>query len=146
MSTRLVVIACGARKGPEPIAAGYLYEGSLFKAARKAALASGQDWMILSAKYGLLDPRRVIAPYEATIRTQADKRALAVILIGQHKAYDGREVEAWVPHRYVEAMYMAGVNVTAAPLTGLGIGQQMKWFADYARDERLLVHAPRELA
>ena len=133
----LVVIACGARKGPEPIAAGYLYQGSLFKAARKAALASGQDWMILSAKHGLLDPRRVIAPYEATIRTTADKRALAVTLIGQLPLYDGREVEAWVPRRYVEAMYMAGVNVATAPLTGLGIGQQMKWFADYAKTVRI---------
>ena len=133
MSTRLVVIACGARKLTEPAPAGLMYQGSLFTKARDAAIASGKDWMILSAKYGLLERTTVIEPYEATIRTPWDKHVLSRIVKGQ---YDGRPVEAWVPQRYLEAMLMAGVNVVDAPLKGLGIGRQMKWFNDYA-NERL---------
>ena len=63
----IVVIGCGAAKRETPCPAADLYTGSLFKMAKRLALNIGCDWYILSAKYGLLAPRKIIAPYESTL-------------------------------------------------------------------------------
>jgi len=43
-----------------------LYISDWFLKARRYAEASGCDWLILSAQYGLVAPDRVIAPYNRT--------------------------------------------------------------------------------
>lgn len=120
-----IVIACGRRKATRPAPAPELYTGSLFRAASRSAVATGRPWLILSARHGLLDPATIIAPYEATITNRADIAALAELVASQH---DGTPLEAWVPARYLAALRLARVPVTATPLAGLGIGQQLAWF------------------
>lgn len=53
----LVVIPCGSRKLGRRARAADLYVGSYHRACRRAADALGPDrQLILSARYGLLDP------------------------------------------------------------------------------------------
>lgn len=65
---RLALIACGKAKLDHAAPARELYTGSLFRAARRHA-ESGRyaSYRILSAQHRLLDPDRVIEPYDRTI-------------------------------------------------------------------------------
>ncbi len=73
---RLIVVGCGRSKTAEPAPAMDLYNGSLSRAAIGYAKASGADWVILSAKHGLISPERVIAPYDFTAAQRLSARAL----------------------------------------------------------------------
>ena len=129
-----IVIACGARKidTRQPVPAADLYTGSLFRAAKAAAQARTQqagEWLILSAKHGLIHPAAPISPYEATIRSQSDVQALAALIASQP---DPGPIEAWCPARYRAALQQAGRTITAAPLAGVGIGHQLQWLTHTA--------------
>jgi hypothetical protein len=73
----LVVVPCGAAKvwakrpGAGPTAARDAYTSSHFKAQRRYAEARGDRWVILSAKYGYLDPRNPIEDYDVTFHDPA---------------------------------------------------------------------------
>jgi hypothetical protein len=64
--SRLVVVPCGKSKvwdrephrGPTPAREAYV--GNLFKVGRRYAEAFSDEWVILSAKYGLIQPDFVI--------------------------------------------------------------------------------------
>jgi len=59
----LILVGCGARKLAHAAPAKDLYTGPLFRAARAYAEAHADAWYVLSAKYGLVHPDRVIEPY-----------------------------------------------------------------------------------
>lgn len=67
--TPLVIVACGAKKVEEPINAGRLYTGALFRSSYSwACSAVGRNRVrILSAKYGLLHPDDLVAPYDVRL-------------------------------------------------------------------------------
>ncbi len=77
----LVILACSQKKGPNPVAARELYLGSLFKLGRKFAEVHHFDYVIISAKYGLLNPEQVIAPYDQRIANLADVRRVREMVI-----------------------------------------------------------------
>ncbi|MFF2363867.1 DUF6884 domain-containing protein [Streptomyces sp. NPDC058122] len=61
----LLVIPCGSRKLDHPARAADMYIGSYHRACRRTADAlRPQRLIILSARYGLLDPDDVIEPYD----------------------------------------------------------------------------------
>lgn len=60
----IVVIPCGGKKRNGFHPAKDLYVGSYFVACRRAAEALGAPWVILSGKHGLVEPGRILAPYE----------------------------------------------------------------------------------
>lgn len=109
-----------------------LYQGELFKRARRVAEQWGDRWYILSAEHGLVDPTQYLAPYD---------KALSKMTRDQRKSWS-REV-AWTittilepdedvvifagtPYRefLVPELERAGHRVFV-PLAGLGIGQQL---------------------
>lgn len=127
----VVVIACGATKTDHPRPAAELYTGALFTAARRAVLADGRAWLILSAEHGLVHPLEVLAPYERVLGNQPDDLArLAGLIRTQNPP---AVVEAWTPTRYTTALAQGGVQVAGTPLRGLGIGQQIGWLTNHAR-------------
>lgn len=63
----IVLVGCGKTKLSHAAPAKDLYTGPLFKKARAYAERVGDAWRILSARYCLLNPERVIEPYEATL-------------------------------------------------------------------------------
>jgi len=125
----LVLIPCGKVKATEPRPARDLYLGSSFRLARTAAEADGRRWAILSALHGIVDPDKVLVPYDRTLDTRAHRDALVRRL--QMQPNPG-PVEAWVPSRYLAALRAARITVVAAPLDGLTMGWRSHWFKDHA--------------
>ena len=68
--TRVLIVGCGAAKLDRAAPARELYTGSLARAARRHAEASGLPWRILSSEYGLVLPDQVIGPYDRHMRSR----------------------------------------------------------------------------
>lgn len=66
----LVIVTCGVKKHRHPRPAGELYLGSFFKLQKQFALTCGDDWLIVSARHGLLDPSAVTRPYHQRLDEQ----------------------------------------------------------------------------
>lgn len=64
---KVALVGCGRAKGPSRAQAMHLYRGGLFRAAIDFATATHAGVYIVSAKHGLIDPERVIEPYEFSI-------------------------------------------------------------------------------
>jgi hypothetical protein len=134
---RLIIIACGARKAECVEApAGDMYVGSYHRAARRAADAistPGDRVMILSARYGLLDPADRILRYEMrlgsrgaiiaqSLREQAEQLGVldtVQVVVLAPAAYGTLAAQVW-PHAQLA---LAGTR---------GIGDQMARFAALA--------------
>jgi hypothetical protein len=66
MVDRVTLIQCTGSKRDRPAAAWMLYDESrYFRRQREWAVARGNPWFILSAKYGLLEPSALIDTYDA---------------------------------------------------------------------------------
>lgn len=64
---RIGLVGCVKSKGTRPAPAQDLYTSPLFAGRRRWVEQTCERWFILSAKYGLLTPERVIAPYDQTL-------------------------------------------------------------------------------
>lgn len=128
---RVALVGCGKVKMMTPQPAKDLYIGPLFKAARAYAEQQCDDWVILSAKHGVVLPDNVIEPYDQRLssmrlRDQEDwarkanqrlryrYRGLQVQFIG----LAGEEYLDWLGGEIIE------------PLKGMGIGTRIKFLRD----------------
>lgn len=64
----IYIIACSKEKRQHEAPARDLYISRNFKLRRKLAEAYADQWFVLSAQYGLLEPDSVIAPYDKNLR------------------------------------------------------------------------------
>lgn len=146
-----VLIGCVSRKEPTARAAKDLYRTELFSRRRAYAEASGRPWLIVSAQYGLLDPDRVIEPYDVKIsdldltRRQTLARRIADQLEQRFGALDDATFEVHAGDEYMQ-MLAAGVSPRGAhlvnPLRGLRIGEQLVWYGRRLRRAK----APPDIA
>ena len=67
------LVACVKAKRKEASRAEDLYISQLFRKCRRVAEGKYGVWYILSAEYGLLEPSRVVEPYEKTLRASNKK-------------------------------------------------------------------------
>lgn len=58
----MFLVSCVGDKHSKPLPARELYRSDWFLKARAYVEAQGEEWFILSAKYGLVSPDQVIAP------------------------------------------------------------------------------------
>lgn len=63
-SNTVTLIQCVASKADNAMPAEDIYQGTYFEAMFGYAEAAPRPYYILSAKYGLLDPKKVIEPYD----------------------------------------------------------------------------------
>lgn len=68
MAKFLFILGCSNKKADTARCAGDLYLSDRFLAAKKIAKKFSSDWLILSAKYGILDNKRTIDPYDVSIK------------------------------------------------------------------------------
>ena len=134
MAKKLALVACVSKKQRSPKPAQDLYSSDWLRKASADARRMSDEWYILSAKYGLLAPHKVIAPYDETLKSRRaparrtwSKRVLrdlatvlqpgdrVVILAGK----DYRE--------YLLSGIRAMGSVVEIPMKGLRIGQQLSW-------------------
>jgi uncharacterized protein DUF6884 len=114
-----------------------MYRGQYFLACWNAAatLAEGNVY-ILSAKYGLLPPGKVIAPYDLTVGQPGAVTADEVRSQARDLGIAGRAVVALCSARYAQ-LCRAVWPAIDTPLAGLGIGQQLHVLAETRRAARL---------
>ncbi|MGW9031741.1 DUF6884 domain-containing protein [Streptomyces sp. NPDC055722] len=123
---------CGSAKRSVASEAERLYTGSYHGACRAAAdalTAAGGTVLILSALHGLVPLNQVIEPYE--LRMGQSGSVTAEHLRAQAWALgvdDAREVTVLAGAAYTRAARAVWPDA-AAPLTGLGIGRQMRALA-----------------
>lgn len=132
----LIVVSCGKAKvwdrypNAGAVAARDAYVSSLFKVCRRYAEAAGVPWVILSAKYGFLEPTEPITQYNVAFGKSQDAitndalqrqwterfgHVRGVISLAS-KAYDARLTQA------------IGEGVTLeTPLKGMGLFQRTGW-------------------
>lgn len=127
-------MSCVGKKRERKCAARDLYVSDWFCKARRYAEASGCVWFILSAKYGLLPPDRVVAPYDLTLNTMrvADRRAWAERVVRQlakevpvltHVVFlAGERYREYLARHFADS----GIAVSI-PMKGLRIGEQLSW-------------------
>ena len=135
----LVVVPCGKAKiwqkhpNAGPTSAELAYTGAPFKVNREFAKAKGDHWVILSAKYGCIEPDFLIPEdYNVSFR---DRRSHPIEInalqkqIGEAKydrfdqviALGGREYTA-----KVRAAFDGTSVVVETPVEGLPIGKMMR--------------------
>lgn len=64
---RIGLVMCSRSKRPVPSAARDLYDSPRYLRDRAKAEATCDAWLILSGMYGLMDPNRVIDPYDLNL-------------------------------------------------------------------------------
>lgn len=130
----ILLISCVSRKQNLACLAKDIYISDWFRKARQYAEASGCRWFVLSAKYGLVKPDQMIAPYNQTLNKMSvlERREWASKVFEELTL-----VVPEMPHviilagnRYREFLIRHltdhGVLVSV-PMKGLGIGKQLSW-------------------
>lgn len=135
----LVIVPCSARKiwdkepqrGPTP--AKDAYTGPLFRLARRFAETYGYPWIILSAKYGFIEPDHVIpGNYDVTFRDPKTNPVTVDILrrqVEEKKLYRYQKLIVLGSKYYVDMVRRAFQNYNIeieAPLEGLPIGKMLR--------------------
>ena len=85
--SRVTVVACSKLKLNEAAPAIELYTGPIFRSSIDVAKADGLPILILSTRYGLLDPTDVIEPYELSYQamTPSEREKLVGVLRKQSR-------------------------------------------------------------
>ncbi|MGY1709091.1 DUF6884 domain-containing protein [Geodermatophilus sp. SYSU D00758] len=135
-STRVVLVGCSSSKASAARPAAELFTGAAFMKARDLARSSGAHWYVLSAKFGLLDPAEVVAPYDVYLPDQpASYRAAwgawVVAQLGVRHELSGAVVEVHAGRAYCDPLRapLAAVGATLVePLAGLKQGERLAWY------------------
>lgn len=130
------LVGCGRTKAPSERPAKELYLGTLFRSARAYAEASCDEWVILSARHGVLLPDDMVEPYE---------RSMSSMRLSEREAW-GQRVSSTLNQRYrglqvryvglAGAEYLNYLRLQAPldqPLQGMGIGARIKYLREAAK-------------
>jgi hypothetical protein len=139
---RIALVGCVKQKLEHPAPARDLYTSDLFRKRVAHAAATCGSWLILSAKHGLVDPDRVLAPYDLeTKRLPAVERCawssrVLQKLLGRFGSLEGLTFEVHAGREYWDYGLATGLRAVGAkfenPLEGLSIGQQKSWYLRHA--------------
>jgi hypothetical protein len=138
----LCLVGCGKAKLSRRAKAKALYTGNLFRAARAWA-ENCDEWRIVSARYGLVDPETVLSPYEHRLEPKEAAQwgqAVANSIIGEFLECGPVTVVILAGEDYAHPI-MSGLRASGdtwrcnivdvvAPLRGLGLGKRLAWLAD----------------
>lgn len=128
---RIGLVACSKNKLAAPAPAKELYQGQLFKAAREYCEQNYDTWLILSALHGLVSPGEIIAPYDITLNNMGTKKRYrwAEKVYQQIKSL-GLQHDYYFHAGMMYREYLQLYFKFQAPLEGLGIGRQLKWYKE----------------
>jgi hypothetical protein len=137
-ATRIRLVGCSRTKASGPRPAAELFLGAGFGKARDYAMALGGPWYVLSAKYGLLHPDDVVAPYDVYLgdRPEGYRSAWGEWVVAQlADRYDlrGAVVEVHAGRAYVGPLAVRLTELGATltdPLAGLRQGERLAWYGE----------------
>lgn len=135
---RMVLVGCVASKAGEAMPAKDLYVSALWHKRRSYAEGTGMPWFILSAKYGLLHPDRVIEPYDVSLadaaaaESRAWAQSVAPKLVELCSALGVTSIEvhagqAYIPPELTRVLEGSSISIDR-PLEGMRIGEQLSWY------------------
>lgn len=132
----VALVSCVKSKRERESAARDLYTSTWFAGVRGIAERHRKGWYILSALYGLVEPRSVIAPYDFTLNRcgVAERRGWADRVFDAlvRAEPDLRRVVIFAGLRYreflVPKLAAAGITVEV-PMEHLRRGEQLAWLA-----------------
>ena len=133
ISKTIAIIGCSKLKLKGSTKAKDLYQGQLFKKARKYCENRQLPYYILSARYGILDPESHIDYYDTTIKDLTKLQLTE--LVGRVRIalskLEVSEVVLLAGENYYKVIEEAAPELTITrPMQGLGIGQQLKWLKE----------------
>jgi hypothetical protein len=138
---RVILVGCVKLKQERSARAKDLYQSPLWLRRRRYAEASGLPWLILSAKHGLIDPEKRIAPYDLALGqlSARERRAWGESVVRQLEdrlrsiAGTTFEVHAGALYRRaIEPGIVERGGKVTAPLARLGQGEQLAWYTTQA--------------
>jgi len=101
---------------------------------RRYAKQNANAWFILSAEYGVLQPKQVVAPYERTLKTMPKAERLAWAERVRSQLLEllpaGAVVVILAGVRYREGVvpFLESCGFTIeVPMDGLKFGSQLRW-------------------
>jgi hypothetical protein len=108
-----------------------LYSSELFYRARRYAQANYDEWLILSAKHGLIRPYEFVAPYDCKLTTlsRPERRALAERISRQASdMFRDRyaKFDSLCGEEYDDLLDEAGIPFHRKPEFGLPIGMKLQ--------------------
>jgi hypothetical protein len=118
--------------------AGELYTSTWFRLAKDYALSLHPDLiLILSAKYGVLDQKQTVAPYDYTLNGEnvsARKRwASRVLMQLRNRAHlDRDKFTIFAGERYCEFL-VPQIKHCPVPMRGLRQGEQLRYLKERLR-------------
>ena len=129
---KVVCIACVKSKRPQRSRVEDLYTSSLFKFSLRYARSLKPDHIfVLSAKHGVLQLSKEVAPYEQTLKNMRKRERLA----WAERVLD--QLRQWVDLDQDEFIFLAGTRYREnlvphirhwlVPMEGLAFGQQLRW-------------------
>jgi len=137
-----ILVACAKQKLSQPDVAARLYVSPWFRRASAFAATMGEDWYVLSAKYGLVGKQEIIEPYEQTLHNESRdwQRAWAQKVMFQVKQSILPEAHivmlaGQVYRRDLTPLLEADGYAVTVPMKGLGIGQQLQWLIERTQQE-----------
>jgi cytoplasmic iron level regulating protein YaaA (DUF328/UPF0246 family) len=147
MAKTILLIACVSKKGKIAAKAKDLYISTLFKSSWKYGMGLKPDkTFILSALYGLLDPERIIEPYNVTLSnvseknrsndlkvlTKTEKNAWGAIVIEQLSQEADMKNDHFIVlagKEYIKPIQPRIIHLSN-PLEGLGLGKRVQFLND----------------
>ncbi|MCA1616467.1 MAG: hypothetical protein LC800_20705 [Acidobacteria bacterium] len=138
MPKTLVIIPCGAakcwRKRPDlgAVPASLAYTGTPFRVNKSYAERFGDRWLILSARYGLIEPDHPVTDYNTTFTDPSSnpvfvetlREQVALLTPGEYERVIGLGGAAY---REALATAFAPFSVTPIfPFAGLTLGRSMR--------------------
>ncbi|MGC0389142.1 DUF6884 domain-containing protein [Bradyrhizobium sp. USDA 241] len=135
---RVAFVSCVKTKADSARPAERLYISPWFVMARRYAHAIADRWFILSAAYGLVEPDRVIEPYEKTLNKMpiAERRGWAKLVTKQMDLAQVRGDEAVVLaglnyRRHLEMPLLDRFKEIVVPMPGFAFGEQLSWLKEH---------------
>jgi len=142
---RVCLVSCVAQKAGSRLPAKDLYASTLFRSSRAWAERMANDWYILSAKHGLVDPDRPLDPYDLSLKQlgvhELEEWRIRVISALQEKVITGDIITLLASRAYITPIESwlrdAGVRIHV-PLDGRSLGFRLHWLqhALLAPDQR----------
>ncbi|MDI6697611.1 MAG: hypothetical protein QME85_01565 [Candidatus Saccharicenans sp.] len=134
MGKIIALVACVSKKKVSADKAENLYISDWFRKASEYAKRKAEEWYILSAEHGVLNPEDEIAPYEKTLKKMKKdekiKWAERVKSQLEKIASPGDTLIILAGNEYrkllLDFFFEKGCKVEI-PMKGLRIGEQIKW-------------------
>jgi hypothetical protein len=139
MGRRIGLVGCVKEKRSVSSRAADLYTSTLFIGRRRYVERSCDEWWILSAEHGLVDPDQVLAPYDLALKkaSRPDRRRWSERVLhaidDQIILHPGDVVEIHAGAEYREFGLELGLQrsgcVIEIPTLGMPIGKQLQFYS-----------------